>query len=430
MSKSSRPREIDTADTLPPLKVPRRVPVPWTDNEKHAIIHGVMRFGEGKWNAIFKFHYEVFKVNNRDSLGIRDQFKTLKKNGQADKMLSAAKDCSSEGDNPRDNPRDNPQEPIADNPTPSTRSAPITASTRAQALSMPVLTAATRNSTGRKDSWSRADVLNLIDAVLKFGRDWKTIADNVTFNVSYNALQLNNKWKTLKKWGDRYHLGQLSVADARLYEQVAVADKKPSSLHARDEARVRGWIEANRLGLPPQTLPLAMAADLKMKSPTSTYRGVTWDKSRSMWRMRLIRGKKCIATAFESSEDDAARAYNAALKSALENGITFNKRVKLNVIKADAERSDADAIRSNEVAVAPAPQPDPALAALPPAEVKLMEQHEATDVVDSDPDSDSEDVDIPDLGLGMYDSDSDDADDSDLDPDAEGDAGGNDRSTR
>ena len=59
VAKSSRPRDVDTANTLPPLKVPRRVR--WTDDEKQAIIDGVNRFGEGKWNAIFKFHHEVFK---------------------------------------------------------------------------------------------------------------------------------------------------------------------------------------------------------------------------------------------------------------------------------------------------------------------------------------------------------------------------------
>ena len=75
-----------------------------TDKEKHAIIDGVMRLCEGKWNAICKFHHGVFKVNNRDHMAIRDQFKTLKTNGQADKMLSAAKDGLSARDNPPDIP--------------------------------------------------------------------------------------------------------------------------------------------------------------------------------------------------------------------------------------------------------------------------------------------------------------------------------------
>ena len=428
MAKSSRPRDVDTANTLPPLKVPRRVR--WTDDEKQAIIDGVNRFGEGKWNAIFKFHHEVFKVNNRDCMGIRDQFKTLKKNGQADKMLSAAKDCLSEGDNPpdipRDIPRDNPQARIADEPTPSTRSAPITASMHARTPSMPVRTAATRNSTGRKDSWSRADVLKLIDAVLKFGRDWKTIADNACFSVPYNTLQLNNKWKSLKKWGVRYRVGQLSAEDARLYEQVAVADKKPFALREQDEVRVRDWIEANRLGHPPQALPLAMAADMKsIKKPKCTYKGVTWEEKMSMWRMRLTHNSNNIASGYFRSADDAARAYNAALKSALEHGIKFKYVKRFNVIEADKVLTDAHG--NNEVAAAPAQLPVPALAALPPAEVKLMEQHETTHDLECPSDPDSDDVDIPDLGLGMYDSD--DADESDSDSDAKGD-GGHDRSTR
>ena len=282
---------------------------------------------------------------------------------------------------------------------------------------------------GRKDSWSRKDVEQLVDAVLNHGHDWTKIATTVRFKSPYDATQLRNKWQTMKKWVERYHHGELSEEDSKLYEQVAAADalhlETKSGERAKHMEKVRKWIEAKRLGLPPQRLPSALVADLKIKIPQSDYRGVSWSSHRSRWRMRLQKKLGTLAESYHDSEDDAARAYNAALRSALEDGIAF-QRVEFNVIKADEERTDATG--NNEVSVAPARRPDPALTALPPAEVKLMEQHKPTDVVDSDPDPDSDIVDIPDLGLGMYDSD--DADDSDLDPNAEGDGGGNDRSTR
>ena len=64
-----------------------------------------------------------------------------------------------------------------------------------------------------------------------------------------------------------------------------------------------------------------------------------------MWRMRLtqrdVHGKSTtITSGYYRSADDAARAYNAALKSAVERGIPF-KKVKFNVIKADQARTDA-----------------------------------------------------------------------------------------
>jgi hypothetical protein len=58
-----------------------------------------------------------------------------------------------------------------------------------------------------------------------------------------------------------------------------------------------------------------------------------------MWRMRLFRKSKVIASGFYRSADDAARAYNAALKSAKENGECL--KLPFLEIKADEPRTDA-----------------------------------------------------------------------------------------
>ena len=77
-----RARDETDADPSPtPRKVQRRVA--WTDAEKQAIINGVHRFGSGRWSEILQLYAHVFAVNNRDSGGIRDQFRAMCKNGDA-----------------------------------------------------------------------------------------------------------------------------------------------------------------------------------------------------------------------------------------------------------------------------------------------------------------------------------------------------------
>ena len=186
--------------------------------------------------------------------------------------------------------------------------------------------------------------------------------------------------------------------------------------------KVRKWIEAKRLGLDSHILPSAMTAVVKIKVPKSGYRGVSWVQVCSRWRMRLMHHGVMLASSSHVSKEDAARAYNTALRSALENGIRI-KGAEFNVIKADEECTDASSDPTrviNKVAVAPTQRPVPPLAALPPAEVKLMEQHKPSDDVG----------DVPDLGLGMYNSDGSGDSDFDSDDAEDHDHGGNDRPTR
>ena len=86
-----RARDETDADPSPtPRKVQRRVA--WTDAEKKAIIDGIIRFGDGHWSEILEFYAHVFDVNNRDVGGLRDQYRTMNKNGEAaDRLLCANK---------------------------------------------------------------------------------------------------------------------------------------------------------------------------------------------------------------------------------------------------------------------------------------------------------------------------------------------------
>ena len=46
--------------------------------------------------------------------------------------------------------------------------------------------------------------------------------------------------------------------------------------------------------------------------PTSRFRGVCWDKQANRWRASITRGGICTSLGCFSSEEDAARAYDAA----------------------------------------------------------------------------------------------------------------------
>ena len=394
-------RDETDADPSPtPRKVQRRVP--WTDAEKKAIIDGMLRFGQGRWSEILELHADVFAVNKRDVGGIRDQYRTMVTNGDAaDRLLRAAREDGREDDALGTPVAETPQAPTRylAHPTPSptydvTYDVPATVAPAPAVQPSSFTEPLARRNTGRADTWSPHDVETLINGVTDRGRNWTEILAIFRFTKQYTHIQLNEKWKTLKKWEGRRH--QLSPEERDLLDRVQAADKAQQAKQDYHRAKVMeankqkakevvaarqlqrleekekqkraeaAPLDNNMLAIlsrvdptpqqalcrvteapfsspeqqrqhqlhPPHDISFPPATD---RYPKSDYHGVSWVAKRSKWRMRLYtRDKTVVAEKLFASEHDAARAYNTALKDAMDKGFNFANATP-NVIEADTK---------------------------------------------------------------------------------------------
>eukprot|EP00579_Thalassiosira_antarctica_P006777 CAMPEP_0201891570 /NCGR_PEP_ID=MMETSP0902-20130614/34715_1 /ASSEMBLY_ACC=CAM_ASM_000551 /TAXON_ID=420261 /ORGANISM="Thalassiosira antarctica, Strain CCMP982" /LENGTH=494 /DNA_ID=CAMNT_0048422817 /DNA_START=251 /DNA_END=1735 /DNA_ORIENTATION=- len=66
----------------PAMRMPKkktRKRIPFTEEEDRAILEGVVRFGSGKWREILTHYDEVFEVNSRTNVNVKDRYRSLMK---------------------------------------------------------------------------------------------------------------------------------------------------------------------------------------------------------------------------------------------------------------------------------------------------------------------------------------------------------------
>jgi len=71
----------DSDDSTPPLvqQKKKQKRIPYSKEEKDTLLMGVERFGKGEWIKIRSYYNEVFSVNNRSNVNLKDLYRTLTK---------------------------------------------------------------------------------------------------------------------------------------------------------------------------------------------------------------------------------------------------------------------------------------------------------------------------------------------------------------
>jgi len=57
----------------------RKKRIPYSEIEKSSLLKGVNRFGIGEWRVIQEYYSDVFKVNERSNINLKDLYRTLTK---------------------------------------------------------------------------------------------------------------------------------------------------------------------------------------------------------------------------------------------------------------------------------------------------------------------------------------------------------------
>ena len=73
----------DSDDSSPPLvqQKKKQKRIPYSKEEKDTLLMGVERFGKGEWIKIRSYYDEVYSVNNRSNVNLKDLYRTLTKDG-------------------------------------------------------------------------------------------------------------------------------------------------------------------------------------------------------------------------------------------------------------------------------------------------------------------------------------------------------------
>jgi len=71
----------DSDDSSPPLvqQKKKQKRIPYSKEEKDTLLMGVERFGKGEWIKIRSYYDEVYSVNNRSNVNLKDLYRTLTK---------------------------------------------------------------------------------------------------------------------------------------------------------------------------------------------------------------------------------------------------------------------------------------------------------------------------------------------------------------
>ena len=79
--KSKPVYRSDSDDTFaePPPQKKRRKRIPYSEEEKTALLDGVKKFGRGKWNEILDDNADLYAVNNRTNINLKDLYRNLTK---------------------------------------------------------------------------------------------------------------------------------------------------------------------------------------------------------------------------------------------------------------------------------------------------------------------------------------------------------------
>ncbi|KAL7541796.1 hypothetical protein ACHAXR_011227 [Thalassiosira sp. AJA248-18] len=81
-SPRKRPPSLDSfmSDSQSPTQNPKKKKrIPYSEEEKGALLMGVEKIGIGRWNDILDYYQDVFKVNNRTNVNLKDLYRNLTK---------------------------------------------------------------------------------------------------------------------------------------------------------------------------------------------------------------------------------------------------------------------------------------------------------------------------------------------------------------
>lgn len=71
--------EPDVKPDVKPVRKKRRQRVPYSEEERQALLEGVKKIGKGQWRRIRDEYADVFDVNNRSTVNLKDLYRTLTK---------------------------------------------------------------------------------------------------------------------------------------------------------------------------------------------------------------------------------------------------------------------------------------------------------------------------------------------------------------
>lgn len=71
--------KVDKKEVEPEVKKKKRKRIPYSDEEKNALLAGVEEFGKGSWRKIRDHYADIFDVNKRTTVNLKDLHRTLTK---------------------------------------------------------------------------------------------------------------------------------------------------------------------------------------------------------------------------------------------------------------------------------------------------------------------------------------------------------------
>ena len=71
--------DSDESSSPPVQQKKKQKRIPYSKEEKDTLLMGVERFGTGEWVKIRSYYDEVFNVNNRSNVNLKDLYRTLTK---------------------------------------------------------------------------------------------------------------------------------------------------------------------------------------------------------------------------------------------------------------------------------------------------------------------------------------------------------------
>ena len=72
--------------TMPVTNRMRAKRIPYTEVEKECLLKGGTKFGEGRWSDILEHYSDVFNVNKRSNVNLKDLYRTLTKKNASNKV--------------------------------------------------------------------------------------------------------------------------------------------------------------------------------------------------------------------------------------------------------------------------------------------------------------------------------------------------------
>ena len=86
MEPKGLPNMEEELSTMPVTNRMRAKRIPYTEVEKECLLKGVRKFGVGRWSDILEHYSDVFNVNQRSNVNLKDLYRTLTKKNESNKV--------------------------------------------------------------------------------------------------------------------------------------------------------------------------------------------------------------------------------------------------------------------------------------------------------------------------------------------------------